>query len=338
MQEQLRSLNIGVLMGGPSRERAVSLRSGARVLESLLGQGFRATGLDVDHRIAARLAENDINFAFLAVHGRFGEDGALQGLLEVAGIPYTGSGVLASSVAMNKVATKRLLHSVGVPTAPFSEIDVDRGVDVEARRVADSLGLPLVVKPVAEGSSLGVRIVDSHAALEKALRSDLYYYGKVFAEKFVAGCEVTVGILGTNGASRALPVLELRPKNQFYDYEAKYTDGMTEFVIPAELSPAATSAVQRAATTTHRTLGCRGMSRVDAIVTDAGEVSVLEVNTIPGLTELSDLPAQAGAAGMSFDELIFEILKSAYVDNHPQRTNAHDDDPSEQRPSPAAPA
>jgi D-alanine-D-alanine ligase len=325
MREQLQTLRIGVLMGGVSREREVSLRSGSRVLESLLRQGFQAIGIDVDHHIPERLRSSNVNFAFIALHGRHGEDGTIQGLLEILGIPYTGSGVLASALGMNKVTTKRLLATAGVPTAPFALLDVDKGVEEEVQRVERELGLPLVVKPVSEGSSIGVHIADSLAALQSAVRSDLYYFGKILIEKFVPGREVSVGVLGTNGTSRALPVLELRPKNRFYDYEAKYTKGLTEFVLPAELPDAVTHRVQEAAVTAHRALGCRGFSRVDAIVAEDGTPFVLEVNTIPGLTELSDLPAQAAAAGMSFDDLIFEILKTAYVENHPQRTTAHDD-------------
>ena len=325
MREQLQSLRIAVLMGGVSREREVSLRSGNRVLESLLRQGFDAIGIDVDHHVAARLGSERVNFAFIALHGRHGEDGTIQGLLEILGIPYTGSGVLASALGMNKVATKRLLAGAGVATAPFALIDVDRGVDEEVRRIERELGLPLVVKPVSEGSSIGVHIADTSEALNRAVRSDLYYFGKIFVERFVRGREVSIGVLGTNGSSRALPVLELKPKNRFYDYEAKYTKGLTEFVLPADLTASTTLLVQEAAVTAHRALGCRGFSRVDAIVADDGTPFVLEVNTIPGLTELSDLPAQAAAAGMGFDELIFEILKTAYVENHPQRTTEHDE-------------
>lgn len=325
MRDRLQELNIAVLMGGLSRERDVSLRSGSRVLESLLRQGFHATGVDVDHGIAQRLGELRSNFAFITLHGRFGEDGAIQGMLEMLGIPYTGSGVLASAIGMNKIATKRLLASVGVPTAPFAVIDVDRGVDEEVRRVVRELGLPLVLKPVAEGSSIGVAIVDDEKRLNDLARRGLYEYGKIFVERFVAGRELSVGILGTNGSSRALPILELRPKNRFYDYEAKYTEGMTDFVLPAEISASATHAVQDAAVRAHRVLGCRGFSRVDVILDGDALPQILEVNTIPGLTDLSDLPAQARAAGMGFDELIFEILKGAYVENHPRRTNAHDD-------------
>jgi len=319
VRDQLRTFRFGVLMGGLSRERDVSLRSGARVLESLLRQGFDAVGIDVDHRIADRLRENEVTFAFIALHGRHGEDGTIQGMLELLGIPYTGSGVLASALGMDKVACKRLLASVGVPTAPFAVIDVDRGIDEEVARIIDSIGLPVVVKPVSEGSSIGVSIAATADALNHAIRQNLYSYGKVFAERFVRGREVTVGVLGTNGGARPLPVLELRSENEFYDYEAKYTQGMTQFIIPAEISDESTDAVQRSAVMAHRTLGCRGFSRVDAIIDEAGAPFVLEINTIPGLTELSDLPAQARAAGMEFDDLVFEIVKGAYIENHPQR-------------------
>jgi len=328
MRQSLLQLRVGVLMGGLSREREVSLRSGGNILASLKRQGFDAVSIDVDHRVAEVLKEERIDLAFIALHGRYGEDGCIQGLLEMLGIPYTGSGVMASAVAMNKVATKRVLSAAGIPTAPFAVIDIERGVDAEVARMVSEFGLPVVVKPVSEGSSIGITIADSVEELNQAVRRAVYEFGKVYCEAFLAGREITVGVLGTNGSARALPVLELRPKNRFYDFEAKYTHGLTEFVLPAELPPALTTLVQEVAVKAHRALGCAGMSRVDMIVTADGVPNVLEINTIPGFTDLSDLPAQAKEAGMSFDELVFEILKTAYVERHPHRTNAREDAPA----------
>ena len=336
MRERLLSLRVGVLMGGMSREREVSLRSGARVLESLRRQGFEAFPIDVDHRVAQTLGAERVDLAFVALHGRYGEDGTIQGLLELLGIPYTGSGVTASAIGMNKVATKRILSAVGVPAAAFTLVDIENGVRHEVERVASLLGLPVVVKPITEGSSLGVAIADTLDELEAAVRQDIYEYGKIYCEAFIEGREITVGVLGTNGASRALPILELRPKKRFYDFEAKYTPGMTEFILPAELPPDITELAQAHAVTAHRALGCSGMSRVDMIVADDTPY-VLEVNTIPGFTETSDLPAQAQAAGMSFDELIFEIVKAAYVERHPHRTTERDDSPPARSMSSSAP-
>jgi D-alanine-D-alanine ligase len=257
----------------------------------------------------------------VALHGRYGEDGCIQGLLEMLGIAYTGSGVAASALAMNKVAAKRMFTAVGIPTAPYHIVDIERGVDAEVERVVSGLGLPVVVKPVQEGSSIGVKIADSSAELNQIIRSNIFEFGKVYCEAFLEGRELTVGVLGTNGGARALPVLELRPRHRFYDYEAKYTEGMTDFIVPAEIPPQAAAAAQQHALAAHRALGCAGLSRVDMVLAEGNSPQVLEVNTIPGLTELSDLPAQARAAGMSFDDLVFEIVKSAYVERFPRRTN-----------------
>jgi D-alanine-D-alanine ligase len=330
MRANLMGLRVGVLMGGPSHEREISLRSGERVLESLHRQGFDAVGIAVDEDLVERLRREKIDIAFVVLHGRYGEDGCVQGLLEIMRIPYTGSGVTASALAMNKVATKRVLAAVGIATARFELVDIERGVDLEIERLVERLGLPLVVKPLQEGSSIGVEIADGADQLNQLIRRSVYDFGKIYCEAFIPGRELTVGVLGTNGSARALPVLELKPKRRFYDYHAKYTQGLTEFVVPAPLSPQLTEAVQQSALAAHRALGCAGMSRVDMILAEGDVPTVLEVNTIPGFTATSDLPAQAAAAGISFDDLVFEVLKAAWVVSHPERTN--------QRHSPTPPA
>jgi D-alanine-D-alanine ligase len=339
MRERLLDLKIGVLMGGLSREREISLRSGGRVLDSLIRQGFDAVGLDVDHQIWETLKSAEIDLAFIALHGRYGEDGSIQGLLELAGLPFTGSGVMASALGMNKVATKRILSSLELPSPAYHVVDIECGVDAEVQKIIKNIGLPVVVKPVSEGSSIGITIAESGQELNDIVRAAVYEFGKIYCEQYIAGREITVGVLGTNGSARALPVLELRPKRAFYDYEAKYTAGMTDFVLPAEISPELTKHVQDIAVSTHRALGCAGMSRVDMMLNADDAPYVLEVNTIPGFTETSDLPAQAKAAGISFDDLIFEIMKSAFVERHPNRTNAREDAPrseTDERQSPAS--
>jgi D-alanine-D-alanine ligase len=310
-RETLKTKNIGVLMGGLSGEREVSLRSGRDCLAALLRLGYRAVPIDVGRDVARRLEEDDIEVAFLALHGRYGEDGTIQGLLEMMDIPYTGSGVLASALAMNKVAAKKVVRQSGVPTPDYCEIKVGEDPAAAAARVEAALGFPVMVKPVEEGSSLGVSKCRDRHSLLSHLGHALAEYGDVLAEKFVEGTEITVSVIDRNGGLRTLPILELVPKNEFYDYEAKYTAGMTEFVIPARLDPAVYARAQRMALDAFSALGCRGYSRVDMMVDAEGTPWFMEVNTLPGMTDLSDLPAQARAGGLSYEDLVETILLTA---------------------------
>jgi D-alanine-D-alanine ligase len=314
LREQLADPRVAVMLGGMSGEREVSLRSGANVIAALRRANIDA--ITVDPRAEgwlATLTEYSPDAVFLALHGRGGEDGEMQGFLDTLGYRYTGSGVLASSLAMNKLKTKQILQIEGLPTPPWVAIAVDDDVRARVDDVADSLGFPLIVKPVAEGSSLGVTVVRERDLLTGVLTKTHYDYRQIFAEKYVPGMEITVGVLGVGSATRALPVLELVPKNEFYDYEAKYTDGMTAFFLPARLQDDATARVQDIANRAHSALGCHGVSRVDMMVTPDGEPFITEINTLPGLTDLSDLPAQAATAGIGYDELILEILSSAFA-------------------------
>ncbi len=313
-KDRFREKRIGVLMGGVSGEREVSLRSGERVLDSLLSMGYRAIGIDADRRIANRLEEEKIEIAFIMLHGRFGEDGTIQGLLEQLEIPYTGSGVLASALAMNKVMSKKIFELEGIPSPQFLEYDRSTDIHNALDQITEQFPFPVVVKPVNEGSSLGVIIADDISSLTAALESDIEEFGHVMAEEFIDGASVTVGILGVNERTRALPVLELRPQTRFYDYDAKYTPGLTEFVCPAELEERVYRCTQAFALKAHNYLGCRGFSRVDMQVDPEKGPFVLEVNTIPGMTKLSDLPAEAEVDGMRYDELVEEILFSAPID------------------------
>ncbi len=306
---------IGVLMGGMSGEREISLESGKRVLQSLLDQGFRAVGIDVDRGTAARLIEEGIDVAFIMLHGRYGEDGTIQGLLEHMGIPYTGSGVLASALSMNKLISKKIFFTEGVPTPEY--VDVSAGDDVEevVSMISDRLPFPVIIKPIDEGSSLGIEVADNGKSLNEAIRRGLETHTHLLVERFIEGTSVTVGIIGLDGEVKALPVLELRPEGKFYDYDAKYTPGMTNFICPARLDEGVYHLVQHYALVSHYSLGCRGFSRVDIQVDLKGQPFVLEVNTIPGMTRVSDLPAEAEAAGMSYNDLVLEILKSARIDS-----------------------
>jgi len=302
---------IAVLMGGRSGEREVSLRSGRNVLEALKRQGLQAVGVDAGLDLGTELRSKKINAAFVILHGRYGEDGTVQGLLEMMDIPYTGSGVLASALAMNKVFSKKIFTEQGIPTPEYCWAGPQQDPKTAAHEAVDDLELPLVIKPVDEGSSLGVSIAKSQEQAVKSFVQVHKKYGQVMAERFIQGMNVTVGILGCGSKARALPVLELVPKNEFYDYQAKYTGGLTEFHVPARLPGVIYTSTQQVTLQAHQALGCHGWSRVDAIVDRSGTVYILEVNTNPGMTDLSDMPAEAKAEGMEYDQLVLEILDSA---------------------------
>jgi D-alanine-D-alanine ligase len=310
-RETLKTKTIGVLMGGLSGERDVSLRSGRNCLRALLANGYRAVEIDALQDVGRRIEEAGVEVAFLALHGRYGEDGTIQGLLEVMGIPYTGSGVLASALGMNKVAAKKVVAASGLPTPDYCEVAANDSLPAAAERIEARLGLPVVLKPVQEGSSLGVSKCKSTEQLRTCLEAGRAQFGHMFAERFVPGTEITVGVIQRNEHLEALPILQLVPKNEFYDYEAKYTEGMTEFILPARLDPDAYLRAQQTAIAVFGAIGCRGYSRVDMMVDQAGIPWFVEVNTLPGMTELSDLPAQARAAGISYEDLVETILLTA---------------------------
>lgn len=311
---------VAVLCGGLSNEREVSLRSGKNCHAALLRLGYNAVQIDVGHDIAYQLKEQGVEVAFLALHGKWGEDGTVQGLLELMQIPYTGSGVLASALAMSKPLTKSVLKAHGIPYAETLVID-----EYDAKNF-DNIQIPTwapaMVKPLAEGSSVGVEKVDESGSLKTVIKETITKYGGAIVEKYIKGQEITIGVLenpshnGTAASFQALPILELRPKSKagFYDYEAKYTKGMTEFVLPAELSPEVTQIAQDLAVKTFRALACSGYARVDMMVDASGQPNVLEVNTLPGMTDTSDLPAMAEVAGISYDALVERILLSSSLD------------------------
>ncbi len=307
----LKAKRIGVLMGGLSGEREVSLRSGENCFRALQSLGYDVVRIDALRDVATRLADERIEIAFLAVHGRYAEDGTLQGLLEVMGIPYTGSGVLASALGMNKVASKKIVRHGGVPTPDFCELGDSEDAGEAARRAADTLGTPVMVKPVEEGSSLGVSKCGDVPSMTAALDEGRRSYGRMFVERFVPGREITVGVIQRGESLQVLPILELVPKNEFYDYEAKYTEGMTEFILPARLSATVAAEAGRLSVAAFRAVGCRGYARVDFMVAGDDVPYFTEVNTLPGMTDLSDLPAQAREAGIGYEELVETILHSA---------------------------
>jgi len=299
----MKTKKIGVLMGGLSAEREVSLKSGAAVHKALLAQGYNAVAIDVGRDLAARLAEEAVEVAFICLHGRYGEDGAVQGLLELAGIPYTGSGVLASALAMDKVFAKKIFAASGLTITPYVVFKKDEAPAASALPFA----LPVVVKPSREGSSVGVSIVKAGADLPQALENAFRYDREVLVEKYVKGREIQVGIV----AEKGIGAIEIVPKNEFYDFEAKYTDGMATHIMPAALPQDQYADLLKLGERAHAALGCSGYSRVDFIVTEGKEAYLLEVNTLPGMTDLSLLPEIAQHAGVGFAELVERILNSA---------------------------
>ncbi|MGB9823606.1 MAG: D-alanine--D-alanine ligase [Candidatus Hydrothermia bacterium] len=305
--------DIAVICGGWSGEREVSLRSGKGVYESLLKQGFKARLFDLTQDNITELKPGFCDIAFIILHGKPGEDGTIQGMLELMGIPYTGSGVLASSIGMDKIMTKHILKSLNLNTPPYYFIPSSKNLELEARIALKEIGLPNVIKPRKEGSSLGVYIVHSEEEYFEKIHEVRSTYGDLYVEKYIKGKTVTCGVLGTGEESFALPILELEVVGrEFYDYTAKYTKGLTNFIIPARIPEESTIAFQNATLLLHRTLGCRGFSRTDGIVDENGNYYILEINTLPGMTELSDLPKEAAHMGISYDEVVLYILKSAF--------------------------
>ncbi len=304
---------VAVLLGGRSKEREVSLITGGEVYKALIQGGYPAFKIDLDENLVENLKKEQPGIVFIALHGRCGEDGAVQGVLEILGIPYTGSGVLASAISLNKVAAKRMFKAEGIPTAEFCALTqrVFKANRLKvAKELADSLGFPLVIKPASEGSTFGMSIVKDEKPLLGALEEAFKYDDEVLAEKFIEGTEITVGVLG-NDEPWPLPTLEITHSREMYDYKAKYTAGMSGHIIPARISKERRERAQKEAVRVHRVLYCSGFSRVDFIVSSDGTPYVLEVNTIPGMTPLSLFPDAARAAGIEFPELIEKIVEFA---------------------------
>ncbi len=292
---------VAVLLGGQSAERAVSLRTGAAVAGALTRLGYAVVEIDVGPDLGARLGEVAPDLAVIALHGRWGEDGTVQGLLEVMGIPYSGSGVLASALAMDKGLAKVVLRVRGVPTPDFQVLGP--GAPVDAIEVA----LPWVAKPLREGSTIGVAVARTPEEAAPAVAVARAHGSEVLVERFVEGREVTLGVVD----GEALPLVEIVPDSGFYDYEAKYTPGRTQYLCPAPLPEAEARAATEAGLAAYRALGCAGVARADVMIDRQGRPWVLEVNTIPGLTATSLLPKAAAAAGWSFDDLVARMAAGA---------------------------
>lgn len=325
-------MKIAVLLGGISREREISLRSGKRIVQALRENGHAADGIDVNKDFIFKvevLREYDAVFNIL--HGTFGEDGRMQSILDALGIPYTGSGVETSVLAFDKylcnLFVERLVKSdnnnvLAVPKFLLvQKRDLENcsnnfkdSIDSIVNNIKKDIGLPCVIKPRNEGSSIGVKICFTTDELESSIKDELNDYKEILVQEYINGQEITVSIIDINGIPTVLPILELRPKKLFYDYEAKYTDGMTEFIIPAQIDEELAKKINAVSLDIYKSIGCKHFSRVDGIVKD-NKFYFLEVNTLPGMTELSDLPMSAKAFGISFTELVNLIANEAMRNN-----------------------
>jgi D-alanine-D-alanine ligase len=307
---------VGVLFGGRSAEREISILSGTGVLQALQAKGVDAHAFDPAERSLAELAAEKFDRVFIALHGRYGEDGSLQGALEQLGIPYTGSGVMASSVGMDKITTKIVWLAHGVSTPKYAVIDSTEsgglGANADLDKVLADLGLPLIVKAPLEGSSIGITKVTRAEDLKAAVDLSRQYDQRVLAEQFIEGREFSVPVLGTGPSARALPIIEIVAPEGDYNYQHKYFTDDTKYHCPAPLDAATTEAIQREVEKAYRALGCEGWSRVDVLLRESdNQFFLLEVNTSPGMTTHSLVPMAARAEGTSYEDLCVAILRSA---------------------------
>lgn len=305
---------IAVLCGGMSNEREVSLRSGVNVLNALRNLGYvNSEIVDVDRNIMETLKKGGYEYAYNTLHGKYGEDGCVQGVLEILGIKYTGCKVKSSAICMDKEMTKNLLKSAGLNIIKFVCVKYDEDLDIIS--AVKDLKFPLMVKPSAEGSSIGMSKVDNIEELKEALKVAQKSDKKILLEEYLQGVSITVGVLENieKNATFATPILEFRTKTLWYDFEAKYTEGLTEFILPAQLDEKLTKEIQDMAIKAHKACDCTGVSRVDFLIYD-NIPYVLEINTNPGMTDLSDLPAQAKTMGISYDDLVQLVLNTALID------------------------
>ena len=312
---------VAVLMGGKSAEREVSLMSGSGVLKALQSKGVDAHAFDPAERDLAELKRKGFKRCFIALHGRFGEDGTVQGALELLGIPYTGSGVMASAISIDKVMTKRVWLAEGIPTPRF--VLLRRGAYEQKQVIAvpDDLGLPVIVKPAREGSSIGVAKVKGYSEMKHAVDAAAALDADVLCEQFIAGDEVTCPVIGTGDQARALPVIRIVAPEGNYDYQNKYFTDDTKYLVPCGLPEGEEAAIQEIVLKAYRVLGCRGWGRVDVMIAaDTRAPSLLEINTSPGMTGHSLVPMSARAAGVSYEDLCLQLLASASLDHETEAT------------------
>jgi D-alanine-D-alanine ligase len=311
---------VAVLMGGTSAERQISLMSGTGVLAALRSQGVDAQAFDPSERELGELKRDGFARCFVALHGRHGEDGSVQGALELLGLPYTGSGVLASAIAMDKVMTKRVWLAEGLPTPRFVRLAEDEQGRAQTRAVPDVLGLPLIVKPPREGSSIGITKVAGYSEMQAAVALAARYDADVLCEEFIEGDELTCPVLGEGVHARALPVVRIVAPEGAYDYQNKYFTDVVRYECPCGLSPEEEGEIQQLVLAAYRTLGCRGWGRADLMRRESDKKAfLLEMNTSPGMTTHSLVPISARAAGISYEKLCVDLLAAASLDTTPTR-------------------
>ncbi len=304
--------NIAVLMGGRSLEREFSIKSGQRISNALRKLGHNVIKMDVNESIVDNLNSEKIDLVYIALHGKDGEDGTIQEILEVLGIPYTGPGVYPNVLSFDKIISKQIFISKEIPTPPFYFLNTSSFRELGSSKllpfIIEKIGLPMVVKPSAQGSALGIRIVNDKESLPEAIIYALSYSKKVILEKFIDGVELAVSIIGKD-KPRTLPIVEIVPKKKFFDFESRSGVGETDYFVPARLSPAEDKKVKQTAIAVNNALRCNRLSRVDMMLDKKGKVPyVLELNTSPGMTDTSLLPLSAEEAGMSFEQLVDEII------------------------------
>ena len=295
----LKNKKIGVLCGGISSEREISLQSGKAVYNALKKLGLKAVLIDVNKNVAEKIKKEKIDIAYIALHGKYGEDGTIQGMLEMMGIAYTGCGVFSSSACMDKIVSKKMFEYAKIPTAKWFIVEA-------YNPLPKKINYPVVVKPSTQGSAIGISIVKSQKEFEKAIKSAFKYDKQILVEEYIEGTEITAGVL--NGKN--LPIIEIVPKGKFYDFKSKYIVGQSTHIIPARLSKKIISKAERIAVKIYKEFKCKGMCRVDMIVDKKGKLYVLEVNTLPGMTKTSLFPDAAKAVGISFEKLVLKILET----------------------------
>ena len=311
-EERMEQDKIVVVMGGTSTEAEVSRRTGTAILNALLSKGYNAVGMELDPlHFAEQIRESGCRIVFNALHGKFGEDGMIQGTLDMLGIPYTGSGVLAAAVTMDKAASKRFFLAEGISTPyahSYQQYEAKRNL---AKEIAEEFSFPVVVKAASQGSSIGVYIVEDIAALEQAIKDAFSYDDEIVVEEFIRGREITVAVWGNAEEKEAMPIIEITTVSGRYDYQSKYTKGASTHIVPAQLSEEKTKEIQELAVRTFAACRCCGVARVDMMLDGEERPYVIEVNSVPGMTETSLVPDAARAMGIEFPELCEQILRMA---------------------------
>lgn len=304
-------MKIAVLYGGVSKEREVSISSSKGVIEALKKNGHDVVAIDFHPERLHEVIDLKVDLVFIALHGKFGEDGSVQGLLDMLNIPYVGSGVLASALAMDKYKAKQMFNSVDIPTAKgkLYQITEDTNIEEINNDIKENFEVPFVIKPNREGSTVGLTIVKNMDQIEDAIKRATESDSYILVEQFIKGKELTVPVLGKKNEEKALPIIEIIPKNELYDYESKYSQGGSEHIIPARISEELTEKIKKYAVLAHQVLGCETYSRADFLLTDDGKPYILEVNTLPGMTPTSLFPDSAKAVNMSYEEMIEKLVQ-----------------------------